>query len=148
MRTIFVVLMLLTAARGYASLGGTVDSLNSKQFALEANSHTITHHPDYSVHEVDTGSSKIREYVNRSGIVFGIAWNGMRHPELSTLLGSFYFSDYQSASAKVARMRGARASSVRGEYVIVERWGHMRNVQGHAYDPALLPAGVNANEIR
>ena len=32
--------------------------------------------------------------------------------------------------------------------VVVEKWGHMRNLQGRAYAPALLPPGVSSDEIR
>jgi hypothetical protein len=32
--------------------------------------------------------------------------------------------------------------------VVVEKWGHMRNLQGRAYAPALMPQGVSVDEIR
>ena len=42
---------------------------------------------------------------------------------------------------------GRHFRAVRGQRVVVERWGHMRSLHGRAYDPALFPAGVKIDEI-
>jgi hypothetical protein len=43
---------------------------------------------------------------------------------------------------------GVRHSSVKGDDVVVERWGQVRNLQGRAYAPVLIPTGVNIDEIK
>jgi hypothetical protein len=101
----------------------------------------------YSVHEIQSGGVTVREYVSSSGLVFGLAWNGRVHPELGALLGS-YKAEYQDGLKASPRKKGQRAHAVRGARVVVEKWGHMRNLKGRAYDPALLPAGVKADEIK
>jgi len=37
---------------------------------------------------------------------------------------------------------------VRTDRVVVEKWGHVRNLQGRAYPPALIPLGVSVDEIK
>jgi len=37
---------------------------------------------------------------------------------------------------------------VRTDRVVVEKWGNMRNLQGRAYAPALIPPGVSIDEIK
>jgi len=43
---------------------------------------------------------------------------------------------------------GRRHVQVKTDGVVVEKWGHMRNMQGRAYAPALIPKGVNVDEIK
>ncbi|GFO53711.1 hypothetical protein GMSM_07180 [Geomonas sp. Red276] len=101
----------------------------------------------YQVQEVQTAATRIREYVTPSGVVFAVAWNGINTPDLSSLLGS-YHQDYQTAKKQTPRIRGRRQQQVQGTNVVVETWGHMRNLQGRAYIPAMVPTGVNVNDLR
>lgn len=130
-----------------ASLGGTEDSVAQDEVALSAHELSVRRQSRYAVHEMQSGAATIREYVNSSGVVFGIAWSGTRHPDLNALLGS-YQREYQSASQAQPKQHGKRNRSVRSANVVVETWGHMRKLQGHAYDPSLLPSGVSAHEIQ
>ena len=101
----------------------------------------------FTIHTVEAGSTTVREYVTASGIVFGLAWNGLTHPDLAPLLGT-YAGDYQQGLRKSTRVFGRRKHAMTSGSLVVEKWGHMRNLQGRAYDPALLPSGVNADEIK
>ena len=129
-----------------ATLGEGADSVARDRHALSASAPTITSHANYTVQEVTSDATTVREYLNLSGVVFAVAWNGMTHPDLSTLLGS-YATEYQNAKRQTPRKHGERRSKVQGSRVIVETWGHMRNLQGRAYLPALLPEGVSLDEI-
>jgi hypothetical protein len=137
---------LMCASPAQAALGGSVDSVVSDRAALPAVSLSTNTYSNYQVYEIQAGSTTIREYVSSSGIVFGIAWNGYTHPNLSQLLGT-YLGDYQTASSQTPRERGRRPRLVQGVHVVVKTWGHMRNLQGHAYDPSLFPSGVSTNDI-
>jgi hypothetical protein len=101
----------------------------------------------YTVQEIDYDGTAVREYISSSGIVFAIAWNGIRHPDLSALLGS-YAGQYQQALQNTPRQPGARHISVKADGVVVEKWGHVRALQGRAYAPDLIPPGVNTDEIK
>jgi len=130
-----------------ATLGESVDSIESDRAALSATRGTATAQDGYTVHEVNYDSTTVREYVSSSGIVFAIAWNGLVRPDLTQLLGS-YAGEYQKALEQTAREPGRRRLRVKTDKVVVEHWGHMRNLQGRAYVPALIPPGVSTNEIR
>jgi hypothetical protein len=155
-RFLLYTLFLLLAVSGFyfaavcrvqATIGGSADSVDSDMKALSARRLAMTRHTNYTVHELDYDSSKVREYVSTSGTVFGIAWNGPARPDLTKLLGS-YAEEYKEASAQKPRRHGRRPSQVNTGSIIVQQWGHMRNLQGRAYVPALMPPGVNADEIK
>ena len=130
-----------------ATLGRAADSVVADQKALSATRRAVKRHDNYTIQELNSDSTAVREYVSPSGVVFGIAWNGLVHPDLTQLLG-FYAKEYDEARRLAARKPGRRSMQVKTNRVIVEKWGHMRNLQGRAYVPALLPSGVTVDEIR
>ena len=130
-----------------ATLGGSADSVATDRKALSAVRRATTVQPGYTVQEITSDATKVREYVSPGGVVFAIAWNGLMHPDLTTLLGS-YVDEYKQALENTPRQMGRRRSEVRGSRGVVEKWGHMRNLQGRAYVPALVPPGVKLDEIK
>jgi hypothetical protein len=137
----------ITAQRVQATLGESVDSVVTDRQALSAMRGAMTVHDGYTVHEVHSDSIVVREYVSTTGVVFGIAWKGLIHPDLTRLLGS-YAGEYREAFRQTPRKHGSRHLLVKTNRVVVEKWGHMRNLQGRAYAPALIPPGVSVDEIR
>ncbi|WP_236026098.1 DUF2844 domain-containing protein [Geomonas azotofigens] len=103
----------------------------------------------YRVQSIASGTTAttVREYVGPSGVVFAVAWNGLVHPDLQVLLGN-YHHDYRKALSHAVRLPGRRGAKVTTDRLVVETWGHMRNLQGRAYLPELLPEGVSLDEIR
>jgi len=136
-----------TAQRVQATLGESADSIASDRKALSAVRHAMTVRNGYTVQEIDSDSTIVREYVSPSGVVFGIAWNGLVHPDLTQLLGS-YAGEYEEALRQTPRKHGRRSLQVKTNRVVVEKWGHMRNLQGRAYAPDLIPPGVSVDEIK
>lgn len=131
-----------------AALGESADSVESDRRALSAGQRGTQVRNRYTIQEIASDNTVVREYVSPSGIVFGIAWNGLTYPNLTPLLGS-YASEYQAALKQVQRKPGfKRRQVVKTERVVVEKWGHMRNLQGRAYVPALIPPGVSVDEIK
>ena len=141
------VVILATAQRVQAALGESVDSVESDRKALSAVRGAVTVHNEYAVHQVDSDSVLVREYVSASGVVFAVAWNGLVHPDLTQLLGS-YAGEYEKGLEQTPRELGSRRLRVKTNQIVVEEWGHMRNLQGRAYVPALIPPGVSADEIK
>ena len=132
---------------GWATLGGPADSVESDRKAFSAVSGAASVKNGYTIREIDYNGNVVREYVSSSGVVFAVAWNGIRHPDLTTLLGS-YADQYRQALQNRQRRPGARSLSVKSDGVVVEKWGHVRNLQGRAYAPDLIPPGVNIDEIK
>ena len=139
--------VLVIVGNAGAVLGGSADTVDSDSVALSAVRASAATRNNYTVHEFESGGTMVREYVSPSGVVFGIAWNGLTHPDLDVLLGS-YAGAYRSALQQTPRKPGRRRIQVKTGSVVVQKWGHMRNLQGRAYDPALIPEGVNIDEIR
>ena len=139
---------LLSSGQGaHAVLGGGADSVAADRKALQAAPRATTARSGYTVEEIVSDAATVREYVSPSGVVFGIAWNGYVHPDLMLLLGS-YWGEYSAARQKAARNPGRTRQRIATENIVVEKWGHMRNLQGRAYAPDLVPAGVRVDEIK
>jgi hypothetical protein len=137
----------LLAQQAYATLGESADSIATNMKTLSAVRSSTKTFSKYSIHEFQSETITIREYVSPSGIVFGIAWNGLTYPDLTPLLGS-YASEHQKAASHIKRQPGHKYVKVESDNVVVEKWGHMRNLQGRAYAPALIPQGVSTDEIK
>jgi hypothetical protein len=138
---------LATAEQAWATLGESVDSITLDSHTLSAVRSAATVSGNYTVHELHSDAISVREYVSTSGVVFGVAWNGPVPPDLTALLGS-YADEYRKAQSQTPRQPGRRHAQVKTNRVVVERWGHMRNLQGRAYAPDLIPQGVSVDEIK
>ena len=136
-----------TAQPVHATLGESADSVTKDREALSAVQAATTTRNAYTVQEISSDSVAIREYISPSGAVFGIAWNGLIHPDLTLLLGS-YTGEYQKSMRQTHRKPGSRFSQIKTDRIVVEKWGHMRNLRGRAYVPSLVPSGVTIDEIK
>ena len=146
---IFLALLTVALASGsaLATLGGPVDSVESDRTALAAVRHSETPGTAFTVHEFAYNGTTVREYVSPQGLVFAIAWNGNRSPDLTTLLGS-YANEYENARQNTPHQPGVRHSSIASDNVVVQTWGQLHNLQGRAYAPSLVPTGVTIDEIK
>jgi hypothetical protein len=143
----FAVFALATVQRAHATLGQSVDSVESDRKAFSADRQASLNHNGYTVQEIKSDANVVREYITSSGVVFAVAWNGLSHPDLTILLGP-YVVEYQQALLQTPRQKGKRYLQVKADRIVVEKWGHMRNLQGRAYIPSLIPSGVTINEIK
>jgi len=130
-----------------ATLGESADSVASDQRILSAARPDPKTHNGYTVQEVRSDAVVVREYISPAGIVFAIAWTGLIHPDLTPLLGS-HAGEYEQALRLTSPNPGRRSLQVKSNNIIVEKWGQMRNLQGRAYVPALIPSGVSIDEIQ
>ena len=142
-----IIVALASFQWAHAALGENADTIPADRKALQAVHRATTSHKDYTVEEIVSDATTVREYVSPSGVVFGIAWNGYVHPDLAQLLGS-YRGEYSAAQQKAAGSSGRTRQQLVTDNIVVEMWGHMRNLQGRAYVPSLVPAGVNVDEIK
>ena len=142
------VMVLAAARQGEATLGESADSVARDRTALSAQKRASTARNGFTIQEFELNGTFVREYISPSGIVFAIAWNGLTYPDLTPLLGS-YAEEYTAAQRQTPRRPGInRHHAVQTDRVVVEKWGHMRNLQGRAYAPALIPPGVSIEEIK
>jgi hypothetical protein len=132
------------------ALGGQLGTPNQPQLSTGAQTlkeqTPVPSSPAYTVEQISipTGVT-VNEYLSSSGTVFAVSWRGPRPPDLSQLFGS-YFAAYQTAAAAPQKQRGHLL--VQTENLVVETGGHVRDLRGRAYVPALLPPGVSVDEIQ
>lgn len=136
----------LAAASGlagvaHAALGEGRASIERDALALHG-AVRLESRQEYAAYEVlAPAGTRLREYVNQSGIVFALSWSGPAPPDLRPWLGA-YFADYASALAALAHpglRRSLRIETAGG--AIVEASGHLRAYRGSAYVADQLPPG-------
>lgn len=137
----------LAAPPARATLGEPEASVDRDRRALAAAARGTEDRGAYRVHDMQKGGTTVREFVSADGIVFAVAWNGIAHPDLRPLLGA-YHAEYRDEARQSPDVKGRRSRRVAAENVVVERWGHPRDLHGRAYLPALLPPGVAIDELR
>jgi len=137
----------LAAGAARASLGEPASSVAADGRALSAATLGTTDRGAYAVHQLVAGGTTVREYASPSGVIFAVAWAGLAAPDLAPLLGS-YAEEYRREASEQPRLPGRRERRVATARVVVERWGHMRDLHGRAYLPGLVPPGVSLDEIR
>jgi hypothetical protein len=140
-------ILLGVAGRALATLGEPEASVASDCKALSAVQRASTRQAVFTVEELASSGNVVREYVSNTGIVFAVAWRGLTHPDLGALLGSFA-AEYREAARAQKRTPGRPAREISTAHVVVETWGHMRNLQGRAYLPSLVPAGMSVDDIK
>ena len=140
-----IVATLLGPASALATLGEAATSVDRDATTLSAARLPVAARGALGVHELRKETLTVREFADASGTVFAVAWTGIARPDLSALLGAHYAA-YRSAADQSAQLRGPRM--VNAGTVVVQTWGHGRSLDGRAWLPSLLPAGVSVDEIR
>jgi hypothetical protein len=149
MRVHFAAVLLLLSPAAHAALGEPDSTVEDDRRALSGVIRHSTNQGTYVVYEITTTGRTLREYVNLSGTVFAIAWQGVSHPDLTGLLGRYYGEFEQGAHSQAPSERRRQSHQlIQTQGAVVARFGHMRAFRGKAYLPALLPEGVSLDEIR
>jgi len=146
---VIAVLLSLAPSAVFASLGGSLSSVESDRAHMKSALVRIARVDSYTVHETlsPTGTT-VREYVGADGIVFGVSWAGQFPPDLRQLLGN-YFDQYRNGGQTTARARKARGRmAINQAGFVVRTAAHTRSFFGIAYAPNLLPAGVSPSVVR
>ncbi len=134
-------------APAHADLGGDAASVATDAAALQGVVHS-TPMQQYDILEITSGNGmRLREFQNRSGVVFAVAWSGPVMPDLQRLLGANY-STYATSVATQNHPGLKRPLRVVTPDLVVQSEGHMRAYSGRAYLPALIPAGTSAADLR
>lgn len=94
------------------------------------------------------GGTVLHEYVNADGIVFAVSWHGPSHVDPTKTLGRYTQEATEAHQEHRRRVIARQAiARVETENIVSERSGHMGDLRGLAYVPALLPAGVTEREL-
>ena len=146
-KMIFFILLVLPTAFSSAKLGERSDSIVADRSSLgNASLKSTQRRANYTVSELESDGTTIREYISNDGVVFAVTWQGIRHPDLSILLGSYYAS-YRIAKNLRLRTLGHQPSEVQTDALIVRHAGHMRDLHGKAFVSDLVPTGVDVEGL-
>lgn len=140
------VMTIFGSSFSHASLGGPISSIESDRQALNGQIRTSSH-GNYSISDISQDGTTVHEYRRTDGTVFAVSWRGLTQPDLSVILGSYY-QEYRDADLPRSTRQARGARVIRSDNLVMERSGHMRDVRGKAYVPALLPQGFKAEEIQ
>ena len=145
-------LVAMLSLPAWAVLGDSAASVLSDQARMKGTLRSVDNRT-YVMHEITTSSgSKVREFVTPGGAVFGVAWEGQFPPDFQKLLGPYYQQAQQAAAQQnqnneqQVRRRGPVVIETPG--LVFAQGGHTRSIRGQAYIPQLIPAGVQASDIR
>jgi hypothetical protein len=145
---IAVLMILELPFLAFATLGGSLDSVQADQAHFKANL-KITDGSVFTVHELTTPTNiEVREYISPGGRVFGVTWRGPFIPDMQQLLGGYFEQYALAAKAERERHVGRTPLNVKLPGLVVQTGGHMRAFFGRAYDPELLPAGASPDDLR
>ena len=153
---------LLPVSPAHAALGGAPMTPPSGAIVSNAVTHSATpaatssaasasvaSASSYTVHSTTLPvGTVVNEYVGADGVVFGVAWQGPRIPNLPTLLDSYFPQYVQGVQNQRVNGGGRGNVSVTGSALVVRSGGHMGAFAGQAYLPPALPAGVSASDIK
>lgn len=95
-----------------------------------------------------TPGMRVREFVGPSGVIFGLAWQGSRVPDLQVFLGA-HFARFQQALARQQALRPRRRGPlfIQVGDLVVQNGGHMRAFVGRAYLTDAIPPGLSPQVI-
>jgi hypothetical protein len=144
--TLLSLILLIASQSAFARLGDGESSAEQDRKAFHG-IRKVHLYTGYKVHEVTTDGTVIREFVSSSGTIFAVAWNGLSHPDLTQLFGTYY-SEYIEAERATPRPKGRAEMKVNSQNIISVRFGHMRAVRGKAWIPALVPNGFDLSLIQ
>lgn len=106
------------------------------------------------VEELRSSQAVVRAYVAPSGMVFGLAWQGLSAPDLEHMLGAKYQAFRAEVSREQAQQPQQQARARRGplyvhvDNLVVEMSGHMRDHRGRAYLTDAIPANLTPAVIQ
>ncbi len=137
----------LPAESAHAALGGDAQSVMTDTADMHGVAHA-TLLQQYEIQEITNDSGvRVREFLNRNGVVFAVAWNGPVVPDLRALLGAS-FDNYAQQLSALRHPGTHRSLRLASSTLVVESGGHMRAYSGRAYLPLLLPAAASPANLR
>src|SRR3954464_10760371 len=91
-RSVFVLLSLIALpGAADASLGGSTITVDADRVHVQGALMRIVRNNAYALHEIRSASgTTIREYVDSSGTVFAVAWDGPWLPDFRQVLGEHF----------------------------------------------------------
>jgi hypothetical protein len=134
-------LALLSPLSAHAVLGERAPSSLTKSKAAVASTATVR----FQASQDDVVS--IKEFVDQTGLVYAIRWEGPRPPDLPTLLGQ-YFPEYQVAIVSTPFRVPHRRLMATSNNLHISQFGHPGALFGIVYLKNKLPADIRPEDLK
>ncbi len=112
----FYATVFATVQSARAALGESADSITFDHKSVLAVQGAITALNGYPNHTIESDATTVREYISPTGFVFGSAWNGLIHPDLTPLLGTCAV-EYQEVLRQTPRKLVRRRLQVKTNHI-------------------------------
>jgi hypothetical protein len=143
-----LLILVLRVAPVWAVLGQYESSVSLDERALHGADRQEAH-PGYRLHQITASDgSVVREYVSPAGLVFGVAWQSPRMPNLTQLLGSSITELQVTLQSRTPGIPSRAPLIVQTPKLVFLSGGHLRSFHGYAYVPGLVPAGVSPEVVQ
>jgi hypothetical protein len=133
---------LLCASEALATLAGDLASVRSDTLAFGASASQSAQGAATVYTQSLSNGLLVRQYVDASGLVFAVAWEGPVLPDFERLLGTAF----QTYAVAVRQQK--RGVTIQTPDLVIDSGGMMRSFVGRAFLPAKLPSNLTAQDIR
>jgi hypothetical protein len=143
-----LLILILEAAPAGAVLGEYESSVGVDRQVLRGTDHEEARQ-GYRLHQITAADgSVIKEFVSQEGLVFGVAWQSPRMPNLQQLLGSSITELQVTLQSRTPRTPGRGPLIVQTPKLVFFSGGHLRSFHGYAYIRGLVPEGVSPEVVQ
>jgi len=144
---IFVgLLIVLLPSLSLAEVDGNEDSVEKDRSHFGA-TESIRKSLKYKIYDLAAARNNVHEYVDKSGHVFAVTWDGRIPPDLSVIFGKHY-DDYNKTLTNYPRAKGRRNfQSLVTSKLKITQYGHLGHYAGSAFVIGTMPEDVSTDEI-
>jgi hypothetical protein len=89
----------------------------------------------------------IKEFIDSTGIIYAIRWDGPRPPDLNSLLGQF-FPEYKVAIVSTPFRVPHRRLMADSDNLHISQFGRPGNLSGIVYLKNRLPANIHPDDLK
>jgi Protein of unknown function (DUF2844) len=132
---------LAVSPAAHAVLGGRAPASPIQSKAAVASQATVRYQS--TLDDVVT----VKEFVDPSGFVYAVTWEGPRAPDLNSLLGEF-FPEYKLAIASTPFHVPRRRLMANSSNLHISQFGHPGAIFGIIYLKDRLPANVTPEDLK
>lgn len=138
----FILGLLLFQSPARATLGErAVASLSQSKAMVTANNNTVR----FQTSQDDVVT--IKEFIDASGYIYAIRWDGPRPPDLNVLLGK-YFPEYKVALVATPFRVPHRRVMADSSNLHISQFGRPGNLSGVVYLKDRMPADIQPDDLK
>lgn len=89
----------------------------------------------------------IKEFVDSTGLVYAVRWQGSHPPDLNSLLGQ-YFPEYKMALVSTPFRAPRRGVAATSNNLQIAQFGHPGALTGIIYLKNSLPSGIQPEDLK